>query len=399
MALARLFLKPGIDKQNTEYGAEGGWIDGDFIRFRYGLPEKLGGWTRFNNSASYLVGLASEVFTWNALDGSPYAAVGTSRKLYAFFGGSWADITPLRDTTDPGDVTFAASTGSTTITVSDTAHGATQGDFVTFSGVDASGLGGAITQAILQSEFEITSIIDADSYTITSPVAANASDTGDGGAAVVGAYQINVGTDVSFFDFGWGVGSWGEGTWNTPRTSGTGIFLNSRVWQLDTFGEDLICQLVNGAIYRLGLERGHLPHGPRPSAVPRQKARMHWFRHRTGILSVLVRRRLLERRAPRIRCLCGSLTKRTSTRSPKQRPTPQAARGLTDGSRIVTAVRSRGQILIFTDTSLHGMQYVGPPYTFGFQQLVHELWLYRAACGGRRQRACLLDGHRGLLCL
>jgi hypothetical protein len=95
MALARLFLKPGIDKQNTEYGAEGGWIDGDFIRFRYGLPEKLGGWTRFNNSASYLVGLASEVFTWNALDGSPYAAVGTSRKLYAFFGGSWADITPI----------------------------------------------------------------------------------------------------------------------------------------------------------------------------------------------------------------------------------------------------------------------------------------------------------------
>ena len=228
MALARLFLKPGIDKQNTEYGAEGGWIDGDFIRFRYGLPEKLGGWTRFNNSASYLVGLASEVFTWNALDGSHYAAVGTTRKLYAFFGGSWADITPLRDTTDPGDVTFAASTGSTTITVSDTAHGATEGDFVTFSGVDASGLGGAITQAILQSEFEITSVIDEDSYTITSPVAANASDTGDGGATVVGAYQINVGTDVSFFDFGWGVGSCGEGTWNTPRTSGTGIFLNSR---------------------------------------------------------------------------------------------------------------------------------------------------------------------------
>jgi hypothetical protein len=117
-----------------------------------------------------------------------------------------------------------ASTGSTTITVSDTAHGATEGDFVTFSGVDASGLGGAITQAILQSEFEITSVIDADSYTITSPVAANASDTGDGGAAVVGAYQINVGTDVSFFDFGWGVGSWGEGTWNTPREPAEPVF-------------------------------------------------------------------------------------------------------------------------------------------------------------------------------
>jgi hypothetical protein len=106
MALARLFLKPGIDKQNTEYGAEGGWIDGDFIRFRYGLPEKLGGWKRFNGVATYLLGLTSEVFTWNNLAGSPYLAVGTTRKLYIFQGGSWADITPLRDTTAAGDVTF-----------------------------------------------------------------------------------------------------------------------------------------------------------------------------------------------------------------------------------------------------------------------------------------------------
>jgi hypothetical protein len=369
MALARLFLKPGIDKQNTEYGAEGGWIDGDFIRFRYGLPEKLGGWTRFNNSASYLVGLASEVFTWNALDGSPYAAVGTSRKLYAFFGGSWADITPIRDTTAAGDVTFGpASTGSTTLTVSDTAHGATEGDFVTFSGVDASGLGGAITQAILQSEFEITSVIDEDSYTITSPVAANASDTGDGGAAVVGAYQINVGTDVSFFDFGWGVGSWGEGTWNTPRTSGTGIFLNSRVWQLDTFGEDLICQLVNGAIYRWDLSGGLASRATAISGAPTKS---------TYALVSTPDRHLV--------CFGTETTVGTpSTQDPmfvrfsnqedintftETATNTAGGQRLTDGSRIVTAVRSRGQILIFTDTSLHGMQYVGPPYTFGFQQL------------------------------
>jgi hypothetical protein len=368
MALARLFLKPGIDSQNTEYGAEGGWTEGDFIRFRYGLPEKLGGWTKFNNSASYLVGLASEVFTWNALDGSPYAAVGTSRKLYAFFGGSWADITPIRDTTAAGDVTFAASTGSTTITVSDTTHGATQGDFVTFSGVDASGLGGAITQAILQSEFEITSIINGDSYTITSPVAANGSDSGDGGAAVVGAYQINVGTDVSFFDFGWGVGSWGEGTWNTPRTSGTGIFLNSRVWQLDTFGEDLICQLVNGAIYRWDLSGGLASRATAISGAPTKS---------TYALVSTPDRHLV--------CFGTETTVGTpSTQDPmfvrfsnqedintftETATNTAGGQRLTDGSRIVTAVRSRGQILIFTDTSLHGMQYVGPPYTFGFQQL------------------------------
>jgi hypothetical protein len=324
MALARLFLKPGIDKQNTEYGAEGGWIDGDFIRFRYGLPEKLGGWKRFNGVATYLLGLTSEVFTWNNLAGSPYLAVGTTRKLYIFQGGSWADITPLRDTTAAGDVTFAASTGSTTITVSDTAHGAIEGDFVTFSGVDASGLGGAITQAILQSEFEITSIIDADSYTITSPVAANGSDSGDGGAAVVGAYQINIGSPVSFSSFGWGTGAWNLSTWGTPRPASTGLQLSSRVWQFDIFGEDLICQLVNGQIFVWDTSVGTATRATVINGAP-TKARMRLFRHRTGIWSALVQRRLLATQAPRIRCLYGSRTKRTSTRSPKQRPTPQAA--------------------------------------------------------------------------
>ena len=122
MALMRLFLKPGIDKQNTEYGAEGGWIDGDYIRFRYGLPEKMGGWTVFEGADVYLVGNASDVFSWNALDGSPYLSVGTNRKLYVYKGGIWADITPLRSTTAAGDVTFAApySTLAADISATDT---------------------------------------------------------------------------------------------------------------------------------------------------------------------------------------------------------------------------------------------------------------------------------------
>ena len=368
MPLTRLFLKPGIDKQNTEYGAEGGWIEGDFIRFRYGLPEKLGGWTLFNNADNYLVGLVSDIITWNALDASPYAAVGTTRKLYVFFGGFWTDITPIRLTTSAGDVTFAASTGSTTITVSDTAHGAIQGDFVTFSGVDASGLGGAITQAILQSEFEITSIIDTDSYTITSPVAANGSDSGDGGAAVVGAYQINIGSDISFFDFGWGTGSWSESTWNTPRVEGSGVFLQSRVWKLDTFGEDLICQVVNGGIFRWDLSSGTATRAQAISNAPTKST--------YALVST-----------PDRHLVCFGTESDIGTPSSQdpmfvrfsnqedintfEETATNTAGGqrLTDGSRIVSTLRSRGQILIFTDTSIHGMQYVGPPYTFGFQQL------------------------------
>jgi hypothetical protein len=368
MALARLFLKPGIDKQNTEYGAEGGWIDGDFIRFRYGLPEKLGGWKRFNGVATYLLGLTSEVFTWNNLAGSPYLAVGTTRKLYIFQGGSWADITPLRDTTDPGDVTFAASTGSTTITVSDTAHGAIEGDFVTFSGVDASGLGGAITQAILQSEFEITSIIDADSYTITSPVAANGSDSGDGGAAVVGAYQINIGSPVSFSSFGWGTGVWNLSTWGTPRPASTGLQLSSRVWQFDIFGEDLICQLVNGQIFVWDTSVGTATRATVINGAPTKSTyalvstpdrHLVCFGTETTIGNASTQDPMFVRFSNQEDI--NTFTETATNTAGGQR--------LTDGSRIVTAVRSRGQILIFTDTSLHGMQYVGPPYTFGFQQL------------------------------
>lgn len=372
MALARLFLKPGIDKQNTEYGAEGGWTNCDYVRFRYGLPEKLGGWTKFNNVNDYLVGFVSKVFSWNDLNGSPHLAVGTSRKLYTFFGGSWADITPIRETTSAGDVTFSASAGSAIITVSDTAHGAIEGDFVTFSGVDANGLGvgGNITQAILESEFEITEVLDADSYTITAPVAANASDSGNGGAAVVGAYQINIGSDISFFDYGWGVGSWGASTWGTPRSPSTaGIYLSSRVWQIDNFGEDLVCQLVNGGIYywdtSVGLSNNRataLAGAPTASTyalISTPDRHLVCFGTETTVGTPGTQDKLFVRFSNQEDI--NTFTETATNTAGGQR--------LSDGSEIITAIRSRGQILIWTDTSLHGMQYVGPPYTFGFQQL------------------------------
>jgi hypothetical protein len=196
MAYLRLALKPGIDKQNTEYGAEGGWIDGDFIRFRYGLPEKLGGWLRFNNSIVNLVGLATDIFTWNSLDGSPNLMVGTNKKLYAFQGGTFGDVTPIRETTAAGAVTFAAVDGSATLTVTDTAHGAVVGDFVTFS--DAAGLGGTIVAGVLNQEYEIQTVLTANAYTILASVTANASDTGNGGASTVGEYQVSIGAVTSF---------------------------------------------------------------------------------------------------------------------------------------------------------------------------------------------------------
>jgi hypothetical protein len=365
MAYLKLALRPGIDKQNTQYGAEGGWTDCDYVRFRYGLPEKLGGWTPFTGNKFYLIGQTSEVHAWRSLDGTPYVIAGTNKKLYVNYGGTWTDITPIRATTSAGDVTFAATDGSTTVVVSDTAHGALEGDFVTFSG--AATLGGTVTAAVLNTEWEIGQVLDDDTYEIYLTTAANASDTGNGGASVVGTYQINAGSNISFFDFGWGTGSWGLSTWGTPRPAG-GTALHSRVWQFDNYGEDVVCQLVGGPTYYWDTSAGV---GTRATALADSPTLSNY-----ALVST-----------PDRHLICfGTETTvgDANTHDPMfvrfsdqenisefEETVTNTAGGqrLTDGNEIVGAIRSRGQILIHTDTSLHAMQYIGPPYTFGFQQV------------------------------
>jgi hypothetical protein len=367
MAYLRLTLKPGIDKQNTEYGAEGGWIDGDYIRFRYGLPEKLGGWTQFGDSLVYLVGVVSEVFSWNALDGVPHLLVGTTRKLYAYVGGTWGDVTPLRVTTAAGDITFAATTGSDLVTVTDALHGAINGDFVTYSG--AVSLGGNVTAAYLNQEFEIQEVLTTSTYTIKVGVTANSSDGGNGGASVVGKYQINIGSAVNYFDYGWGTGTWGLYSWGTPRPASAGLTLTSRVWQLDTFGEDVICQIVSGGIYLFDTSAGVVNN--RATAIAGAPTKSEYAlvstpdRHLVcfGTESVIGDPTTQDPMFVRF-----SNQEDINTFAESAINTAGGQR-LTDGSTIVTAFRSRGQIIMLTDTSIHGMQYVGPPYTFGFQQL------------------------------
>jgi hypothetical protein len=363
MPLLRLFLKPGVDKQNTEYGAEGGWVDCDHVRFRYGLPEKLGGWKPFGDVTTYLVGAASEIFTWNSLDGSPYAAIGTNKKVYAFYGGTWKDITPIRRTVT-GTITFDTTDTLTRVVVNDTGHGCIAGDFVTFSGV--TGDPGGIPNASLNNEFEIIEVLNANEYTITSPVAATATATAAGTANA--AYQINTGSDTSFLDFGWGVGTWGLGTWGTPRTPSAALQLLSQVWQFDNFGEKLILQYVDGGIYEWT-----------PSTSLATRA--------TAIANAPTKSKYALVSTPDRHLICFGTESTIGTPATKDpmfvrfsdqedinqfTPTATNTAGgqrLTDGNEIITALRSRGQILIWTDTSLHGMQYLGPPYTFGFQQL------------------------------
>ena len=205
MPLQKLQFRPGVNREGTTLANEGGWFDCDKVRFRSGYPEKIGGWAAL--SYNTFLGVCKSLWNWVTLKGFNLAGVGTNLKFYIESGGAYYDITPIRQTTT-NTTTFAATNGSTTITVTDTSvSGLQAGDFVTFS--SAVSLGGNITAAILNSEFQIQSVLSGTSYTITSSVAANSSDVGNGGSATDAAYQINVGPAVNTVGTGWGVSPWG----------------------------------------------------------------------------------------------------------------------------------------------------------------------------------------------
>ena len=178
MALQKLQFRAGINRDSTSYTNEGGWFDGDKVRFRNGLPEKIGGWTKYSDSQ--FVGTCRALHTWTALDNTNFIGIGTSQKYYLNAGGTYYDITPLRLTTSAGDVTFSATNGSSTITVTDTDHGANLNDFVTFT--NAFHAGGNITVDVINQEYQIASVTASNTYTITakdtsgSEVTANAND-------------------------------------------------------------------------------------------------------------------------------------------------------------------------------------------------------------------------------
>ena len=248
MPLQKITLKPGVNRENTRYTNEGGWYDCDKIRFRQGTPEKIGGWASVTLNNAYL-GVARSMWPWATNSSFTYLGVGTNLKYYIMSGQSYYDITPIRVTTAAGDVTFAATNGSATVTITDTAHGAIPNDFVTFSG--AVSLGGNITAAVLNKEYQIITVPTVNTYTITATATANASDSGNGGSAAIGAYQINTGYPSQIPSFGWGAGQWGAGTWGT--TSGT---TSIRVWGAQNFGEDLIYGPQGGPLYYWSVTSG-----------------------------------------------------------------------------------------------------------------------------------------------
>jgi len=429
MTLKKFQPRPGVNKENTRYANENGWYDCDKVRFRQGTPEKIGGWQRI--SSYTFLGICRSLWNWVTLGFANLIGVGTNLKFYIENGGQYYDITPIRDTATLSNPFYIAPPGpSTTVLVTDTAHGASTGDYVTFSGS---------TTSNFNAEFSIT-YVNANSYYITlpSPLAAGTY----GGSTVSAAYQISVGFGTQVPLNGWGAGPWSSGTWGTSSTSTSSI----RLWTQNNFGEDLIFGYRGGAIYYWDASSGTSTRGVLlnslggnvsftsasptvvtlsttfPAGTPLQfaasgslpsgvsAATTYYLSNVSGLTANITNSsgtlintastgsgvyisNLVD--VPAIQNVVyvsdnrfvfafgcndyGSVTQnpmliRWSAQEDPYVWTPSAINQagsltLSHGSEIVTAVQTRQETVVFTDSAIYSLQYLGPPAVWGAQIL------------------------------
>ena len=370
MPLQKILFKPGVNRENTRYTTEGGWYECDKIRFRQGNPEKLGGWQRI--SSNTYNGVCRSLWNWVTLGFLNLVGVGTNTKFYIEQGGAYNDITPVRASSTINNNPFAL-TASTTVTVTDTAHGATTGSFVTFSGaVDIGGGGTNVTAAVLNQEFQLT-VVNANSYTITISVVPNAtalSGTPGGGGSVVAAYQVNAGPAFAVPLTGWGAGTWGSGVWGTGGTSATAI----QIWSQINFGQDLLFGPRGGAIYYWDAATGVTARGVNLTTLGDAE-------------TPVVQNCLTVSDASRFVIVFGTndpnavnpnaidpMFIRWSDQEDQFTWIPAVTNQagslrLSHGSEIITTVQTRQEIVVFTDSSIYSLQYLGPPFVWGSQLL------------------------------
>lgn len=478
MPLQKLIFKPGVNKENTNYANEQGWYDCDKVRFRSGYPEKLGGWTRYSNDQ--FLGICRSLNLWTTLDGTTYLGLGTNSKFYINKGGAYYDITPVyytETTMNAPTGPFAASDGSSVVVVTDPSYNPELGDYVSFTG--AVSLGGNVTAAVLNQQFEVISVTGASTYEIDVGVNANSSDTGTGGASVTGTYYVPSGLNVYTVGTGWGAGPWptpttialtdpftttssngtvvvthvGHGLANTnsvrfanatavggvsapllnsdyaitvsnansysfslgvdgygnsivasssatgggsvtayypngTRGWGEGYPLSSlgsqlRLWTQDNFGEDLIFAPRGGALYYWDASAvGTVANrGILLSTAANTAGYSGQFVPNTTnqVISSAIQRFVICFGSNPYDPLDGDtafdpLLIRWSDQENPFDWVPAATnqsgeQRVSVGSSIITAVNTRQEIVIFTDAAVYSMQYLGPPYVFGFQLL------------------------------
>lgn len=386
MALTPIKLRPGINRNTTNYANEGGYYACDKVRFRAGKPEKIGGWVKYSNVA--FLGTCRALFNWVALDNSNLLALATNIKYYVESGGTLHDITPLRSSATLLESPFSATAGITTVTVTHASHGASNGDFVVYS--NATSFSG-ISTTTLNGEFQIT-YIDSDTYSIELPSPAAWTDVGGGTPAA--AYQISVAPNVSVPGRGWGAGAWGRGTWNSAATAVT--YSSMRLWSQESFGEDHVFCTRNGTIYYFDLSGGLTSRAVKldtlanAADVPLMATKLLMSTQDRHLIafgvnpigdtdqdpllirwadteSVTVWTNLVTNTAGELRC--------------------------SKGNYIVTAVSLKREILVFTDSSIHSMQYVGAPYTFGIQPTADNISIISPNCTAVVGDACYWMGN------
>lgn len=365
MPLTSLQFRPGIVRDVPAYTSKGGWFDGNLVRFRLGFPETLGGWQRVLDAQ--FLGSARSMHVWFNLANTRRFAFGTHRKYYIEAGSGFYDITPLRRDVTLGADPFAVTNGSNVLTVTDVGHGARIGAFVSFVGTTGVG---TVTDDVLNAEHEIVEIVDSDTYLITLPVFADTTDSAFGGTPDA-EYQINPGLDTQVGGAGWGAGPWNTDVWGAEFAFN--VEQQLRLWSQDNFGEDLIYAVRDGGVYYWQNSQGLAARGRLLADLPGAQASVP-----TLAKQVLVSDR--DRHVIAFGANQGGTTAADPMLvrfSDQENPlvwTPTATNTAGDlrlgaGSRIVRALQTKREILVWTDVSMYSMQFLGPPFTFGIQQI------------------------------
>jgi hypothetical protein len=396
MTLQKLQFRAGVNRNITNYSNEGGWFECDKVRFIDGYPEKLNGWARY--SPTNITGTCRALFGYVTSFSDDFLAIGTNSKVFLEVAQNFNDITPIRSTTSAGDVTFSATNGSSTITVADTSHGAATGDFVTFS--DAASLGGNITAIVLNKNYEITKV-DDDTYTISakdaggSTVTANSSDSGNGGGSTVGEYEVTAGLGAISFGYGWTTSTWGRLSWGAGSLRP--IINPLTVWFFDNFDNDLVMNVATdskGPIYywergtnadptnALGTRADLLSvrataKGFNGDDVPAEVGQI--------MVSQVDRHLIAFGATPFKGDTFDPLLIRFANQDEPENFTPSATNSagfirVSSGSRIITAFRTRQEILVYTDVSIHSMQFLGTTDVFGLNELDDNISVASARC-------------------
>jgi hypothetical protein len=396
MPLQKLQFKPGVNRDQTNYTNEGGFYECDKIRFRSGYPQKVGGWLRYGTFT--LKGICRQMFNWITSFSDNLLALGTSKKVYLEGGGFLTDITPIRATfvSPATNNCFDTSNGTNLVNVNIVGHGATAGSFVTFSGVV--GPIGGIPQAQFNTEFEITSITDADNFKITTTTSATSTTSNQGGTAIVAAFQINIGNDIAAIGYGWSAGAWSRLGWGDGAL--TPVVDIQRDWFFNNFDNDLAMNIRNGAIYywtydssfttRATLLSATTINSIAPADVPSEATQILVSQNDKHLLAFGA--------TPYGGGQFDPLLIRWATQDQPNVWTPLVTNSagflrVSRGSQIVCAIATRQEILVFTEGTLSSLQYLGTADVFGIQEMSDNISILSPRCVAAVNNTVYWMGH------